>query len=201
MTNLNTLCEEWKIISSFPDYQISNFGRVETLQRKLRYTHSVTGNEHFRLSVSKLLKIQYNNVTGYKFCQLYKDKKMYNCTIHRLVALTFVSVQEGKDFVNHIDGNKHNNIFTNLEWCTNEYNHEHATKTGLIAFGSRVSTSVLNENSVLAIRKMINEGFSHTKIASLFGVSRSAISLIHEGVTWNRILTGTELTINSIAAQ
>ena len=105
--------------------------------------------------------------------------------------MTFV---QEEDIVNHIDGNKHNNAADNLEWCTNAYNHEHATQTGLKAKGSQVGTSKLSESSVIAIRRILKDGINHGKIAEWFGVSRPAISMIPEGKTW-AALTNEELTI------
>ena len=51
---------------------------------------------------------------------------------HRLVALTFLPIVVGKDFVNHIDGNKYNSIVDNLEFCSRSENSKHAHETGLI---------------------------------------------------------------------
>lgn len=187
--------EVFKTIELYPDYEISNCGRVRTKSRLIRYTHAVTGGEHFRESTTRYLK-EYNTVHGYKFVQPYKDKKPHNCPIHRLVAKTFIDNPNNHNVVNHKDGNKHNNHVDNLEWCTDAYNHEHATKTGLIAKGSEVGTSVLNENMVHAIKWFLLKGVSHTELGKAFKVSRSTISLIHEGKTWAHIsLTGTELNI------
>lgn len=188
--------EIFKAIPSFPDYEVSNFGRVRTKAREVRYTHAVTQQEHFRTTESKFLKVQLNNRTGYKFHQLYLNKKMYNRNVHILVAEVFLPVEFGKDYINHIDGNKHNNTVGNLERCTNEYNHEHATQTGLKASGSRVGSSVLNERCVIVIRKMLADGISHSQISKWFGVSRPTISMIHEGRTWNFALTNQELIIS-----
>lgn len=182
-------------IKAFPDYEVSNFGRVKTKSRQIRYTHSVTGEEHFRLSESKFLKVQHNNRTGYKFHQLYLDKKMYNVTIHKLVAEAFLEKIDGKNYINHIDGNKHNNIVENLEWCTNEYNHEHATKTGLKPSGSRVGTAKLNERMIGAIKYLAGIGLSHNQIAEAFQISRANVSTIFEGKAWKKALTGEELNI------
>jgi len=179
--------ESFKQIPEFPDYMVSNFGRVKTMARQVRYVHSVTNEEHFRNTNERFLKIQFNNLTGYKFHQLYRDKKMYNKTVHQLVASAFLPKISGKDFINHIDGNKHNNIVSNLEWCTNEYNHTHATLTGLTAKGEMVASSVLNDRSVYAIKYLLSIGVSHSDMAKAFLVSRPSISLISSGKTWKHI--------------
>ena len=171
--------EIFKIIPEFPDYLVSNFGRVKTKSRLLRYVHAVTKKEHFRKSEERFLKIQFNNLTGYKFCQLYKNNKMSNKTLHNLVANTFIENQKKLPCINHIDGNKHNNCVDNLEWCSNEYNHKHATETGLKAKGEQIKSSILNENSQLlnsckgfAIQ-FINEDTLHADFESsiVFGKS------------------------------
>ena len=191
------MIEIFKTVSEYTDYEVSNFGRIRTKSRLIRYTHSVTKKEHFRKTESKFLKIQYNNRTGYKFCQLYLDKKMYNVNIHRLVAKEFLTNYLDYDTVNHKDGNKHNNTVENLEWCTHQYNHEHATKTGLKAKGSKISSSKLTDNSVHAIKYFLLKGMSYLELSVAFNVSRATIYLINKNKIWKHVaLTGTELEIN-----
>ena len=64
-----------------------------------------------------------NNGNGYLRIYIPKIGKRY--LLHRLVAVAYVPNPEDKPQVNHIDGNKHNNSASNLEWCTNKENSEH----------------------------------------------------------------------------
>lgn len=69
--------------------------------------------------------------TGYLRVELqtgFESKPFY---IHRLVMLAFVAPPVAGMQVNHIDGNKANNVRSNLEYCTCSENHKHAFRTGL----------------------------------------------------------------------
>ena len=54
-----------------------------------------------------------------------------NTQFHRVIALSFLPRIDGKDFVNHKDGNKMNNCVDNLEWCNRSENTLHSFKNGL----------------------------------------------------------------------
>lgn len=66
------------------------------------------------------------------FC--YKDLSgvFHNIYAHRAVALAWIPNPTDKPYVNHKDGNKHNNNYNNLEWVTPQENHLHAIKSGLV---------------------------------------------------------------------
>lgn len=68
---------------------------------------------------------------GYPQVQLYKDGRRKFHYVHRLVAKAFLNEEDGKTFINHIDGDKLNNNAGNLEWCTQSENQKHAYKLGL----------------------------------------------------------------------
>lgn len=103
--------EIWKPIPEFPNYECSNMGRIKNVKTNtiLRGTTRMNGK-------------------GYSFIDLYNfdEHKRKNAQIHRIVATLFVENPENKPNVNHIDGNKSNNVYTNLEWCTQLENTRHA---------------------------------------------------------------------------
>lgn len=69
---------------------------------------------------------------GYYSVVLYINDKPKEFLVHRLVALNFIENKYNKNQINHIDGNKLNNNYKNLEWCTQTENAKHAYNTGLV---------------------------------------------------------------------
>ena len=99
-------------------YQVSNLGNIKSLNYRNKNI------EHF-LS-------QGVNQFGYKFVVLCKDNKQKNFRVHRLVASAFIPNPNNYKIVNHKDGDKQNNSYDNLEWCTYSENLTHAYETGLM---------------------------------------------------------------------
>jgi hypothetical protein len=85
---------------------------------------------------SKWLKIGHNNL-GYPRVTLSKDRKTERIFVHRIVAEQFIPNPENKPCINHKDGNKQNNHFSNLEWCTVSENTQHAWDNELITSRKR----------------------------------------------------------------
>ena len=71
------------------------------------------------------------NNCGYYRVSLYNQGQSKRYFRHRLVAEHFLDKPEGKDFVNHIDGDKSNNSLENLEWVSQSENEKHAFENGL----------------------------------------------------------------------
>ena len=67
----------------------------------------------------------------YKYVTLNKGKSQFTVAVHRLLAIHYIPNPQGKEQVNHIDGNKYNNDLSNLEWVTRSENVKHAYDTGL----------------------------------------------------------------------
>lgn len=118
--------ETWKDVKDFEGfYQISNKGNIKSLERQ------VTGKLGSVRVLPEKLITPTDNGKGYLVVALYKNGKRYFKKIHRLVAEAFIPNPDNKSEVNHIDGNKSNNNYTNLEWSTTKENCRHRQDTGL----------------------------------------------------------------------
>lgn len=100
-----------KKIDGFEDYTVSEDGVI---------TNTRTG--HIKKPTSN------HCGKGYLYVDLYESGRRGRFFVHRLVANAFISNPQNKPYINHIDGNPHNNSVENLEWCTPIENVEHASK-------------------------------------------------------------------------
>lgn len=119
--------EVFKEIPSYEGkYWISNYGNVKTFYQ----------GKYF-------IKKSFKDKLGYLKISLSKNNERKTVTIHRLVALVFVPNPYNYKEINHIDGNKENNYYENLEWCTRSQNVKHAFETGL-KFNKKGEESLLS---------------------------------------------------------
>ena len=177
--------EIWKDIVGYEGlYKVSNLGRVKSLSRNF------WNGVNWWKSKEKILK---NNIlSNYCIVYLYKNKKRKTKQVHRLVAQAFISNFNNKPEVNHIDGDKENNIVDNLEWCTHKENIQHAFKTGLKNSkhrqGTKSNLSKLNEKQVRIIKWLLNNSdLTQREIGEIFNVKVPCISNIKNNKTWKQL--------------
>lgn len=127
---------------------------------------------------------------GYPQLTIFVDDKGYCRKIHRLVAEAFIPKEEGRDQINHKDGNKCNNHVSNLEWCTLQENVAHAWKTGL-STARNASTGAAHKYDpkiIHRICKLLEENkLSYDEISSKLDVPKGLISEIRCGHRWKYI--------------
>ena len=108
--------EEWRDIAGYEGlYQVSNFGRVKSLN----YNHTIGKERILKPSITK---------RGYLMVVLFKNKKGKTFLIHRLVAQAFIPNPNNYPCVNHKSEIKTQNNVENLEWCDNKYNLNYGTR-------------------------------------------------------------------------
>ena len=96
--------EEWKVVPDFPAYSVSTFGNVRTT--------------HKNRNALLVLKDR----RDYKVVKLCNKGVEKTYQVHRLVALAFIPILEGKNCVDHINRNKHDNNVSNLRWVNHSEN-------------------------------------------------------------------------------
>jgi hypothetical protein len=164
--------EQWLKIEGFERYFVSCHGRVYSTVRS-----------------GRLLKQTVSN-NGYKIVSLMKlgESRAKKHFVHRLVASAFLE-QKNLPTVNHIDGDKLNNVIENLEWCTYGHNNEHAKQNGLSnAFGEGHYKAFLTLDQVKEIKRRVEFGEKHKDVASDFCIKRRHVTKIVSGGLWGRAL-------------
>lgn len=122
------MTETWRNVVGYEGiYEVSNNGQIRTHENKTTYTkrHGV------RKWKQRYLKNKTTNGRDVRI-SLWKDGKVRDFLVHRLVAYAFIPTIKGKNCVNHIDGNPKNNRVENLEWCTYKENQKHAFENDLV---------------------------------------------------------------------
>lgn len=111
--------EIWKDIKGYEgEYQVSNEGRVRSLDRIVTRNTRWGTPASYKFEGHILKGGVFSN--GYLFCCLGRKSKNY--LIHRLVADAFLEKEDGKDCVDHINGDRSDNRLENLRYCTHKEN-------------------------------------------------------------------------------
>lgn len=118
---------------------------------------------------------------GYVLVRVSAPRKVLR--VHRLVAEAFLSNAEGKPFVNHIDADRSNNFWRNLEWCTHLENMRHAQRLGRNQVnywvGKRSPNAALSDEQVSKIRELYATGnYSWGDLADQFSANKRTIGRI-----------------------
>lgn len=165
--------EEWKSISRTDNmYEVSNYGRVKSY-----FYNKVDGRI-----------IQPGTIRGFLVVNLKINDKTKTHYVHKLVAEEFVPKSHKDDsVVIHLDWDKKNNNYKNLEWTNRDASYkrihsrlleERRTK------GKIVTKSKLTAEDVKILKTMLNRGVRQNVIAKLFCVSEMQVSRIKRNQNW-----------------
>lgn len=179
------MAEEWRDVVGFEGYyQVSNLGRVKSLDRVKCDGIRMIGR----------IRKTHKDACGYELVQLRKDGIIKHYSVHRLVATAFIPNPCNLPQVNHKDENRSNNVVGNLEWCTQLYNQRYGhrrERASLSSTGEKNRRSILTEKDVLEIRKTYipaDKQYGIRALAEKYGVKYVTIQKIVQGRLWKHLL-------------
>lgn len=163
--------EIWKDVIGYEGlYQVSNLGRIKSLPRNGTVKNTIILRTDGKL---------------YDVVRLRKNDIPKPFLVHRLVAIAFIPNQLNKPCVNHIDGIKHNNMLSNLEWVTRSENEKHAHVTGLKDFKKDKNPArKINSEIAEKIRLKALSGLTQRSIAKEYGITQSTVCNIINRKLW-----------------
>ena len=160
--------EEWRVVSDYPNYEVSSLGRV----RRSIYCKSCSGSVP-----GKVLKRIVHRKTKYNYVCLSKNRICSFIPIHQLVLTTFVGPCPDKYDPNHKNTNKSDNALTNLEWIPILHNRAHK--------GENNGASVYTQKQAIHARWLCRLNFSCREIAKIVGCSSHLVARIRYKFKWS----------------
>lgn len=149
--------------------------------------YEISPSGYVRRKDNHIIIRQRTTVDGYNEVKLVNDHgKRVILRVHRLVSYTFNIVKYMSDTeVNHIDGDKSNNHFYNLEWVTCSENQKHSYKLGL----RKPANLKHSIEQIEEVCEMISDGLTNDEIISNvdFYIRRESIQNIRTKRTHSKI--------------
>ena len=133
--------EVWKLATAFnlqDWYYVSNYGKVYSKFTNLLVAPRFIGRGYLVMTLRT------------------KDNKRIDVLVHRLVMMTFEPIENAEQFqVNHKNGIKTDNRYSNLEWVTQEENMKHAYQIGLRKPGEDNNFCLITEEKAKEICRLL----------------------------------------------
>lgn len=182
------MSEIWKPITWAPGYEVSDQGRVRSLDREVAVATNASDIKkrpaHTRIRKGQLLR---PGIGRYASVAINKRTVL----VHRLVAEAFLGPCPDGHIVCHGPGGPLDNRLENISYGTYSKNTgEDRRRDGTIPRGSRSGVAKLNEEQVLEIKRRTAAGESRASLARAFGVRPENISHIALGRNWSWLEVG-----------
>ena len=150
-------------------YSVSNLGNV-----RANWSDVPQRNLKVRKRIDKQTPLKsWLHTTGYMRVALGRNNFFY---VHRLVAQYFLPNPENLPQVDHIDGNRTNNLLNNLRWVSAKQNSRYGGERH--NWDPQKSASLkrrIHDKKVEEYRALVEKGYSLRYIAWLFGTSHSSV--------------------------
>jgi len=182
--------EIWLPVPEWPEYEVSNLGRVRSLDRYV--TQRKFDTTYTRLMRGRMLAQSLMSSGRYLFVTLGNQKKVERPSVHRLVTLTFHGPAPSKHHeAAHNDGDSFNNRESNLRWATPMENTQDKFLHGTIRRGeAHHSTRIPDSVVVQLIARRKETGLPYYKLAKEFGMCTMHAWRICNAIRRGSVLAG-----------
>ena len=141
--------EDWRSVINFPQYIVSNYGRIMNIHTK------------------RILRPA-KKPAGYLQVSLWKQNKGTSKDVHQIVYQAFYPTDNLDGYViNHIDGNKENNCLCNLEKTTYQENNLHAVYNIKTNCSAKPVIQLDQYNQIISNYRSIAEATRSTGISNI----------------------------------
>lgn len=170
-----SVMEQWRTISDYPGYEVSDCGRV---RRRTAGKRTFAGR----------ILLAGDRGNGYLRVCLRDMGRVKTAFVHHLVAEAFHGPRPAVHWhAAHLNGNRRDNRSVNLAWVSPDENEKHKLRHGTQACGEKQGSSKLSAADVEFILRFERYRGSYLILASKFSVSPSTIGLIVRRKTWRHI--------------
>jgi hypothetical protein len=176
--NLRKIDDEiWKLVPlADKKYKVSSYGRVKS------YCYDKVNGKILKPGLTK----------GFHTVTFKANGKKKTFLVHKLVAIVFVQKENSdQSIVIHLDWNKRNNHYTNLQWVTKEAAYARIMprlqEINKIKNKGIIRNSKLKAEDVRVLKGMLEKGVKQNVIAKLFSISEMQVTRIKRGENWAKI--------------
>jgi len=178
---------EWRQIIGYEGlYEVSDQGEIRAIE-KIRPMPDRKNykNNSIRVYPAKIMK-QTINCDGHHRIKLFKNGVSKHWFVHRLVGFAFVLGYFEDAVINHLDGNKSNNIPLNLEWTNNKGNMDHAYDKDLMKDKhGKIRKKKFTTSDILKIRELHSKGkITAKQVSEEYGCHYNYVYLIFNNKRW-----------------
>lgn len=176
--NLRKIDDEiWKLVPlADKKYEVSSYGRVKS------YCYDKVNGKILKPGLTK----------GFHTVTFKTDGKKKTFLVHKLVAIVFVQKENSdQSIVIHLDWNKRNNHYKNLQWVTKVAAYARIMprlqEINKIKNKGIIRNSKLKAEDVRVLKGMLEKGVKQNVIAKLFSISEMQVTRIKRGENWAKI--------------
>lgn len=156
--------QEWKSVVGWEwKYLVSNSGGIRNILNGKLLTEHNSKKGYVQVNLVDSTNYPHNNRV---------------VPVHKIVALAFIGPRPDGYTIHHIDRDKSNNNFSNLEYLPKPL-HDRENK-----LGEANPQAKLTREQVKEIKELVSTGLTHRLVAARFGVSKALVGLIVTGKRW-----------------